>query len=63
MEIGPLTSIFSQFYVYRWYELPNFCTGDAYVFKLTLGAIHKGLTADPGEGGSAESGRSIVIRV
>ena len=29
-----------------------------------LGAIHKGSLADPGEGkGSAESGRSIVIRV
>ena len=28
-----------------------------------LGAIHKGRPTDPGEGVSAESGRSIAIRV
>ena len=30
---------------------------------LQLGAIHKGHPADPGGGGSVESGRSIIIRV
>ena len=30
---------------------------------LRYGAIHKGRPADPGEGVSAEFGRSIVIRV
>ena len=30
---------------------------------IQLEAIHKGRPADPGGGGSAESGRSVVIRV